>query len=80
MKYYFMSFRNAKKNENLGVCIVAASNPNTAVRKTIDLKINPGGEIRIEKMDKKQFKEQGLELDKLYTRSEMIKLGYEIGE
>lgn len=42
MKTYWISF--ATKKINLGCCIIDAENEKEAINKTIELKINPGGE------------------------------------
>ncbi len=75
-KYIFLSFRDPDINKNLGCAIVKAKDLNEAIVKAHKKKINPGGEVLGTPMSEKDFKEEGLELDKLYSRQEMIDLGY----
>ena len=78
MKYGWLSFRDPEKNLNLGCCIVSdVQNFTEAIQKAHKLGINPGGEVMGTPMTEEMFKEEGLEADRLYTRSEMIELGYE---
>ena len=77
MNYFFMSFRDPKKNKNLGVCVVLASDFRTALKKAWDLNINPSGEVMSAKLSESEFLAEGLELDRLYTKAEMKELRYE---
>lgn len=74
--YYFMSFRDVRTNTNLGVCQVEAASEKFAMTKSIALGINPGGEVAIYELEEK---EPELELDRLYTKQEMLDLGFELG-
>lgn len=50
LEWYWLSFCDPHKPEGeqfLGVCIVCAHGPMSAVKTTHHLKINPGGEVRI---------------------------------
>ncbi|MFA6460803.1 MAG: hypothetical protein WCV90_00920 [Candidatus Woesearchaeota archaeon] len=70
--WYFLSFRDPVANKNLGCCNVAViGGLEKALRKTHDLGINPGGEVMAYPMD-----EAELDPDRLYSRQEMIQLGY----
>lgn len=79
MKYLYMSFRDPEEDINLGVCIVEASNVMEGVKRSHSLKMNPGGEVMMFEMDETEYREEGLEINRLYSRSEMLDLGYEIG-
>jgi hypothetical protein len=72
--YYFMSFRDPHSNTNLGVCQVKAENKEEALRISWEQEINPGGEVLFVPCD-----EPELELNKLYSKQEMIDLGYHVG-
>lgn len=83
-RWYFLSFRDPKTNVNLGCCNVAVTAVKgglevalqkgfqAALQKTRQLGINPGGEAM-----GFLLREPELEPDRLYSREEMIRLGYE---
>ncbi len=71
-RWYFLSFRNPSINKNLECCNVGViGDLEKALEKTRKLRINPGGEVAAYEIDKPE-----LEPDRLYSRKEMIKLGY----
>ena len=73
VKWYFLSFRDPKKNRNLGCCNVGVEGGlMKALEKARELKINPGGEVMASRIGKSE-----LEPDRLYSRKEMLNLGYE---
>lgn len=76
MKYYFLSFRDPDINRNLGVCIVQAPTLRAAIVKAYKKDINPGGEVASFELTESEFIEEGLELDRLYSREEMKEMGY----
>lgn len=77
MNYFWLSFRDPDINLNLGCTIIKDVNDlGTAIKKAWDLNINPGGEVLGTLMTEEMVKEEGLEVNKLYTRSEMIEKGY----
>lgn len=76
-EYWFMSFGSEKTGENLGCCIIAAPSAQQAHALSHRYNINPGGQMRSSGMTKEQFDLQGMELNKLYTREEMIKMGFQ---
>lgn len=81
VEYYFMSFRDVEKNINIGVCVIKADNENEAFRKSIEKNINPGGEIMLVSMTAEQFKSEGLEENRLYSKQEMQDRNYKtVGE
>ena len=78
-KYMWLSFRDPENNVNLGVCIVEATDFTKAVDKAWELGINPGGEIGGYSLNQEQFEAEELGLNKLYSRQDMIDLGYTAG-
>jgi hypothetical protein len=76
MSYWFLSFREAEKNLNLGVCVVQAEDEESALDESWLKKVNPGGEVLFAEMTEEEFKSEELELDRLYSRQEMKDLGY----
>jgi hypothetical protein len=80
MNYIWLSFRNVDLNLNLGCAIISnVNNVVEAVDKAWELGINPGGEVMSIPMSEKDFKQEGLESDRLYTRKELIEKGYKVG-
>ena len=72
VKWYFLSFRDSGRNRNLGCCNVSVSGGlEEALEKTRKLRINPGGEVMAY-----LIKEPELKPDRLYSRKEMLSLGY----
>ncbi|MBT4825076.1 hypothetical protein HN695_07250 [Candidatus Woesearchaeota archaeon] len=83
-QWYFLSFRDPDLNRNLGCCNVALNvneglnsldakdTLDVILAKTRTLGINPGGEVKAYKVEKPELKP-----NKLYSRQEMRKLGYE---
>lgn len=71
---YWFSF--SYKGEHQGVCTVKANSPDEALQKTIDLKIHPAHDdiacFEVSKLD------NGIVYDKLYSKAEMIALGYTV--
>ena len=71
---HWLSFADAQgTGKNLGVCVVEADSFIGAVEKAHRLKINPGGEVQGATVDEM---EGDMELDRLYSRDEMIDMGY----
>jgi len=77
MSYWFLSFRDNVENHNLGVCVVEANSMENALGESWLNKCNPGGEVLFTEMTGDQFKAEGLELNRLYSRQEMTELGYD---
>ncbi len=77
MSYWFLSFRDADKNRNLGVSVVQAESMEMALGESWLKRCNPGGEVLFNEMSEAQFEEEGLELNRLYSKKEMSGLGYE---
>jgi hypothetical protein len=75
-KYFFLSFRDVEKNRNLGACVVFAPNSNTSLNLAWHHKINPGGEVLIFELTEKIFQEQGMELNRLYSREELRSMDF----
>jgi len=76
MSYWFLSFRDPEKNLNLGVSVVQAESMEMALGKSFLKRCNPGGEVLFTEMSKEGFAEEGLELNRLYSKQEMAALGY----
>lgn len=75
--YWFMSFRDVDLDLNLGCCIIKADSGHIALQLSHQKEINPGGELYSYGMNEEQFEEQGMELNHLYSRAEMIELGFD---
>lgn len=76
-KYMFMSFRDPIKNINLGVCIIKSPpDVKVAIEKAWELDINPGGEVASCPLTEEGFIEQDLELNRLYSKQEIINKGF----
>jgi len=74
MSYFWLSFSDPEINKNLGVCIIKASNFDEGIRKAWALNINPGGEVMGMEMTEAQTLAQGLEINRLYTKTEITAL------
>lgn len=70
-----ISFADESSGRNLGCCIVE-SEPMASIFVAKDKGINPGGQAKMYKLTEEEYKDQGLELDRLYTRKEMKELGF----
>ena len=79
IEYVFLSFRDPRKNLNLGVAVIKAGTFKEAVALPHKKGVNPGGEVLGTSMTAKEFKEEGLDVDRLYSRAEMIGMGYVSG-
>ncbi len=77
MSLWWMSFRDQIKNKNLGVCVVEADDEALAVGECWLKEINPGGEVLMLKMTPEEFAGEGLEINRLYSRTEMDEMGFE---
>ena len=76
MGYVWLSFRDPDLNLNLGCAIVEARNFHEAVTLAHDLGINPGGEVLGAMLTEQQAISEGLEVNKLYSRDELIAMDY----
>lgn len=73
-RYYWFSF--SYKGTNQGVCMVESHSKESALQKTIDLNIHPKHDS-IKMFDAKAIPEnKEIELDRLYSKQEMIALNY----
>ncbi len=71
LNWYWFSFSFGGKNQ--GVCVVESETEKTALQKTIDLGIHPKhDDIKAYRMNVQELPKP----NKLYTRKEMINLGY----
>lgn len=73
MDWFFISFLNVSENKCLGCVNLQASSPDEALEKTRTLEINPGGEAKVFTTVEA---EEAMEPDRLYSREEMLELGY----
>lgn len=76
MGYIWLSFRDPDINLNLGCAIVEARNMHEAVTIAHDLGINPGGEVLSTQLTEQQAISEGLELNRLYSREELMAMDY----
>ena len=76
LSYWFLSFRDAEKNRNLGVSVVQAESMELALGESWLKRCNPGGEVLFNELSEEDFAEQGLKLNRLYSRKEMTDLGF----
>ena len=76
-KYTFISFaEHTGSGKHLGCCIVECVGPD-AIFVARSRGINPGGQAVIFALSQSEFEEQGLEVDRLYTRKEMDKMAFQ---
>lgn len=73
-----MSFADLRTGSNVGCCIIECSLAE-APDMVRELKLEPKIPVNIRgyELDEDGFQEQGLELNKLYSREEMISAGFE---
>lgn len=77
MKYVFLSFASLRSGKNLGCCIIQVENPEDAnVRaKAIGLMPKEDNHAQGYVLREDAWQEEGMELNRFYTREEMIELG-----
>ena len=80
MTYTFISFGSPITGKNLGVCVIQCE-PEEAPEKARELGLEPKEPVEVQayKLNEEEFKDQGLELDRLYSRKEMIAMEFEKG-
>jgi len=78
-QYVFMSFADVHTGKNIGCCIVEVADPNDATEHCKKLGLMPKtcNSARGFVLDEKGFKEQGMELNKFYSRDDMAKMGFQ---
>lgn len=80
---FWLSFRDPELNKWLGGCFVQSDSAMNAVDRTVDLEINPGGEVvvtpgvEICKELIKELNEEGYVFDYLYKTKEELPGEYE---
>lgn len=75
MKTFWISFCSNETGKNLGVCIVDGEDKTTALSRTTELGINPGGEaVLCEGPTEREINKYGK--DRLISREELIGDGY----
>lgn len=72
--YYFLSFRDPEQNLNLGCCQIKACTADEAITAAHALGIDPGGEVLAFKLKEKELE---MDFNRLYTKEEMITMGYQ---
>ncbi len=79
MVYVFMSFASAHTGKNIGCCIVRVKKAEDANAKCKELGLMPKecNNARGSVLDDEDFPKQGMELDRFYSRQEMIDMGFE---
>lgn len=77
MAIYFISF--VKDNKNVGVCIVEAKNERAAHKKTLKLKINPGGQAMISALPEDSHDVQRWGKNVYISPEELLNDGYKKG-
>lgn len=82
MMYVFMSFGSIHTGKNLGCCIVQVEKPEDANEHCRSLGLMPDtcnqGRVYI-LPDEAAFKDQGMELNRLYSPDEMDQMGFSKG-
>lgn len=78
--YMFVSFASLHTGKNLGCCIVKSDNKYDTNKQCIDLGLMPEqcNECRGYPLTEEQFQKQGMELNKFYTKEQMIEMGFTI--
>ena len=73
-EYMFFSFADAHSGDNLGCCIIKSSDPDEAKEVCDNLGLTPNGclDIRAYPLTEIEFLQQDMELNRLYSRDEMI--------
>jgi hypothetical protein len=76
--YVFMSFGNVHTGKNIGCCIVQVDDPDHANDKCAELGLMPTvcNEGRGYVLTEESFNEQGMELNKFYSATEMEAMGF----
>lgn len=86
MSYVFMSFSSKTTRKNIGCCIIR--NPNQEQNKNqiiswieecerLGLKPEGADDFRAELLGEAQFLVQGMELNRFYTREQMLQMAFE---
>ena len=79
MSYVFMSFASAHTGKNIGCCIVEVDDPNNANQHCSDVGLMPEECNQARGFVLEDIEGEDMELNKFYTRQEMVDMGYEIG-
>lgn len=79
MIYVFMSFADTHTRQNIGCCIVQVDHLKDANEKCKQLGLMPQicNEARGFPLNEQEFQQQGMELNRLYSRHEMEQMGFE---
>jgi hypothetical protein len=78
-KYVFMSFSSMHTKKNIGCCIIQCEDPTKANELTKQLGLMPHecNNARGYELNEEEFREQGMELNRLYSSEEMSKMGFQ---
>ena len=79
MPYYFMSYGSLHSGKNIGCCIIEveeSEDPNEK-SKILGLMPNECNQAIAYLLDEQGFKEQGMELNRFYSREEMLSAGFQ---
>lgn len=81
MVYVFMSFGSMHDGRNLGCCIVRVAEFTDANAECARLGLMPNecNEARAYLLRDEEFPAQGMELNRFYTRDEMLQMGFRKG-
>jgi hypothetical protein len=77
--YFFISFGSLHTKKNIGCCIVRAEDIDAANEKCKELGLMPNecNEARAYPLDEGALKEQGMELNKFYSKAQMEEMGFQ---
>ncbi len=78
-KYSFVSFVDPDTRANLGCCVLECIPYNASYMAKFQ-GINPGGEVEAYELTEAEYKAQGMELNRLYKKQEMIDMGFQDDE
>ena len=78
--YVFVSFGSLHSGKNIGCCVIQCDDPEQANIKCKELGLMPEecNGARGYALTENEFKDQGMELNKLYTPKEMESMGFEL--
>ena len=80
MKYAFVSFADVHTRKNVGCCIVQVTELYMANDRCKQLGLMPNccNNARGYELNHDQFLEQGMELNRFYSKSELVEMGFSL--